>query len=166
MEATAPLWLGVLLAVLAPVSALGAAVWTQRAADRRANREADRRDTAEQLTLYAQQRRECYVQLLVTASACMDAQRWWSANDLALDRAAEQARHDMFAAVAAVNLLGSEQVRAAARAYSNAITRDFRRRGEQREPLSHERARQFREVFEAAARTELPGVEPDGASTT
>lgn len=70
MEATAPLWLGVLLAVLAPVSALGAAVWTQRAADRRANRDADRRDTVEQLTLYAQQRRECYVQLLVTASAC------------------------------------------------------------------------------------------------
>ena len=64
MNATTPLWVTVLLAVLAPVLTLFGVLWTQRAADRRADREARLRLEHEEETLLLQRRADVYANLL------------------------------------------------------------------------------------------------------
>lgn len=151
MQSSSPIWLTALLAVLAPLSAL-AGVWITQ---RNARKVADKRERFERLSLYAQQRRECYVQLLVSASSCLDAQIAWNSDRLETNAVADNARHDMYVASAAVRMLGSPAVIEAADNYTKAITRSFRRRA-RAEPLSHERRRELREAFEQAARADLP----------
>lgn len=63
MNATTPLWVTILLAVLAPVLTLFGVLWTQRAADRRAEREARLRLDHEVEMLWNNWRFEAYLKL-------------------------------------------------------------------------------------------------------
>lgn len=71
-SATTPLWVTVLLAVLTPTLTLAGIFWTQRTADRRAEREADLRLRHERQVSRHEQLNELYVDILATAHEMID----------------------------------------------------------------------------------------------
>jgi hypothetical protein len=158
MQATAPLWLTLALAILAPVLSLGGVLWTQRAADNRARNEARLRERADHAKWLTDQRRDCYIALLVNASAYADAAAAWSEGDTEANTRLDAAHHDLWSAQAAVRLLGSAPAAEAADGYAKGLTRNSARRGSARVPLSHEQRRTLRAAFENAAIHDLRGT--------
>lgn len=163
MQATAPLWLTLLLAILSPTLSLGGVLWTQRAADKRATKEASQREHAEHAKWLTEQRRDCYIRLLVNASAYDDASSAWSADDTEANTRLDEARHDMWSAQAAIQLLGSQRAGEAAYKYAKGLTRNSKRRGESRTPLSYAERRSLRAAFEEAAQDDLRNTDREAS---
>ncbi|WP_410562295.1 hypothetical protein [Amycolatopsis sp. cmx-4-61] len=148
----------IFLAVLSPVLTLVGVLWTQRRADRRALTEAAKREKLERETLYAQPKREAYVNFLSATSAWGDAAESWDPSDQSTQEAVDKARHELWTTRAAINLLGSLEAAAAAEEYSKALMKDFRGKGDSRIGLSWDSRKSLRSTFERAARADLPSA--------